>query len=184
MGLLDGRKGLVFGIANDRSIASHIAKAFLAEGAQCGFPYLPGEKNERRVQKALEDTGIASPWLMPCDVSKDADLDATTVNGDVEARSARGRVEANTVNGDIIVRTSAPDRGLDSSTVNGSFTVELPAGTNAEVNLSTVNGRINSEFPMTLEGSINPRRIRADIGNGGPTIRARTVNGNIRLRKL
>lgn len=77
MGLLDGRKGLVFGIANDRSIASHIAKAFLAEGAQCGFPYLPGEKNERRVQKALEDTGIVSPWLMPCDVSKDADLDAT-----------------------------------------------------------------------------------------------------------
>ena len=114
----------------------------------------------------------------------DADIDASTVNGDVEARSARGRVEANTVNGDVIVRTSAPDRGLDYSTVNGSITVELPAGTNAEVNLSTVNGRINSEFPMTLEGSINPRRIRADIGNGGPTIRARTVNGNIRLRKL
>ncbi len=77
MGLLEGRKGLVFGIANDRSIACHIAKAFLAEGAVCGFPYLPGEKNERRVQKALEDTGVGNPWLMPCDVSKDADLDAT-----------------------------------------------------------------------------------------------------------
>lgn len=114
----------------------------------------------------------------------DADIEASTVNGDVEARSARGRVEANTVNGDIVVRTAAPESGLDYSTVNGSITIELPAGTNAEVNLSTVNGRINSEFPMTLEGSINPRRIRADIGNGGPTIRARTVNGSIRLRKL
>lgn len=77
MGLLDGRKGLVFGIANDRSIACHIARAFLAQGAACGFPYLPGEKNERRVSKALEEIGVADPWLLPCDVAKDADLDAT-----------------------------------------------------------------------------------------------------------
>ncbi len=77
MGLLEGRKGLVFGIANDRSIACHIAKAALGEGAQCGFPYLPGEKNERRVSKALEENGVRDGWLLPCDVSKDADLDAT-----------------------------------------------------------------------------------------------------------
>ena len=77
MKLLDGRKGLVFGIANDRSIACHIAKSFIGEGASCGFPYLPGEKNERRVAKALEEIGITDGWLLPCDVSKDSDLDAT-----------------------------------------------------------------------------------------------------------
>ena len=77
MGLLTGRKGLVFGIANDRSIACHISQSFLAEGAACGFPYLPGEKNERRVSKALEEAGVTSPWLIPCDASSDADLDVT-----------------------------------------------------------------------------------------------------------
>jgi enoyl-[acyl-carrier protein] reductase I len=77
MPLLEGRKGLVFGIANDRSIACHIAKSFLGEGAACAFPYLPGEKNEKRAQKALEEIGASNPWLLPCDVSKDADLDAT-----------------------------------------------------------------------------------------------------------
>ncbi|MBI4718748.1 MAG: enoyl-ACP reductase [Planctomycetes bacterium] len=76
MGLLEGRKGLVFGVANDRSIACHIAKSYLAEGAACGFPYLPGEKNERRAAKALEEIGVAKPWLIPCDVSRDEDLDA------------------------------------------------------------------------------------------------------------
>ncbi len=76
MSLLTGRKGLVFGIANDRSIAFHIAQAILKEGAACAFPYLPGEKNERRVAKALEDAGITNPWLIPCDASRDADLDA------------------------------------------------------------------------------------------------------------
>jgi hypothetical protein len=114
----------------------------------------------------------------------DADIVAGTVNGDVEARSTRGRVEASTVNGDVIVRTAAPDRSVEYSTVNGSVTIELPATVNAEVSLSTVNGRISSDFPMTLQGSINPRRIRAELGSGGPMIRANTVNGSIRLRKL
>ncbi|MHC4695720.1 MAG: enoyl-ACP reductase FabI [Planctomycetota bacterium] len=76
MGLLEGHKGLIFGIANDRSIACHIAKSYVAEGAVCGFPHLPGEKNQRRARKALEAIGIADPWLMPCDASKDEDIDA------------------------------------------------------------------------------------------------------------
>lgn len=77
MGLLDGRKGLVFGIANDRSIACHIAKVAMGEGATCAFPYLPGEKNERRVSKALSGVGVTDPWMLPCDVSDDDDLDKT-----------------------------------------------------------------------------------------------------------
>ncbi len=76
MGLLEGRKGLVFGIANDRSIAAHIAGGLCAEGAVCGFPHLPGEKNERRVLKALDGIGVTDPWTIPCDVSNDDDLDA------------------------------------------------------------------------------------------------------------
>jgi len=49
MGLLEGRKGLIFGIANDRSIACSIAACFQAEGAISAFPYLPGEKNDGRL---------------------------------------------------------------------------------------------------------------------------------------
>ena len=114
-----------------------------------------------------------------------ADIEATTVNGDVDARSNGGRVEATTVNGSITVRTTATNAaGLEYETVNGSITIELPANTNANVNLSTVNGRISSDFALTLDGTINPRRIRAKLGEGGPTLRASTVNGSIRLRKL
>ncbi len=112
-----------------------------------------------------------------------ADIRASTVNGDVDARSSAGRVEASTVNGDVTVRTIHGRDGLEYSTVNGSITIELPANTNASVNLSTVNGRISSDFPLTLDGNINPRRIRASLGEGGPTLRASTVNGSIRLRK-
>ncbi len=76
MGILEGKRGLVFGIANDRSYAWYITKAILAQGGQCLFTNLPGEKMERRVRLALEELNVNDPWLAPCDVSKDEDLDA------------------------------------------------------------------------------------------------------------
>lgn len=76
MGLLDGRKGIVFGVANERSIAWHIARNLIEHGAVCGFSYLPGEKMERRARKTIEGGGVSDPWLFPCDVSRDSDLDA------------------------------------------------------------------------------------------------------------
>ncbi len=76
MRLLDGKKGLVFGVANDRSIAWFIASHAIAEGATCAFTHLPGDKMKRRVQKTLEAGGLSDPWLMECDASKDEDLDA------------------------------------------------------------------------------------------------------------
>lgn len=75
MGLLDGRKGLIFGVANDRSIAWHIADQLLKQGASCAFAHLPGEKNERRTRKAIEAGGVTDPCLIPCDVSNDQDID-------------------------------------------------------------------------------------------------------------
>ena len=76
MGLLDGRTGLVFGVANDRSIAWHIARNLIAQGAVCGFVHFPGEKMERRVRKTLEAGGVSDAWLHPCDASRDEDLQA------------------------------------------------------------------------------------------------------------
>ena len=77
MGLLDGKKGLVFGVANDRSIAWYIAKHLIDAGATCAFTHLPGEKMERRVRRTIEAGGVAEPWLVECDASKDEDLDRT-----------------------------------------------------------------------------------------------------------
>lgn len=73
MGLLDGKNGLVFGVANEWSIAWHVARRAADEGATVGFPHLPGEKMARRVQRTVESIGDA--WLYGCDVSNDAELD-------------------------------------------------------------------------------------------------------------
>lgn len=76
-GLMAGKKGLVVGIANDRSYASFITQCLVKAGAQCYFTHLPGEKMERRIRNALSDLGVQDPWLHPMDAGSDADLDAT-----------------------------------------------------------------------------------------------------------
>jgi enoyl-[acyl-carrier protein] reductase I len=76
MSLLSGKIGLIVGIANERSYAWYIAKSLVEHGARCAFTHLPGEKNERRTRRAVEALGIAEPWLVPLDASKDAELDA------------------------------------------------------------------------------------------------------------
>ena len=73
---MQGKKGLVVGIANDRSYATYITESLLKAGAQCAFTHLPGEKMERRCRNALQELGVENPWLMPMDAGNDADLDA------------------------------------------------------------------------------------------------------------
>ena len=80
MGLFEGKKGVVFGIANERSIAWAITQALHAEGAQMGFTHLPDKdpvrpKNENKVRKLVEPLG--AKFVIPCNVQDDAQLDGT-----------------------------------------------------------------------------------------------------------
>ncbi len=75
MGLMDGKRGLVVGIANDRSYAYFIAESLLKHGAECLFTHLPGDKMKRRVRKAIEQLGVGDLWLESMDAGDDDDLD-------------------------------------------------------------------------------------------------------------
>ncbi len=76
MGLMDGKTGLIVGIANERSYAYYIAESLIREGATCLFTHLPGEKMERRVRKACESLGVDDPWLKPLNAANDEELDS------------------------------------------------------------------------------------------------------------
>jgi len=72
-GLMSGRRGMVMGVANDRSIAWGIARALAAHGAELAFTY-QGEALGKRVGPLAESVG--AKLVIPCDVGDDADLDA------------------------------------------------------------------------------------------------------------
>ena len=71
--LMDGKRGLVMGVANDRSLAWGIASVLSAHGAQLAFSY-QGEALGKRVRPLAASVG--SDFVEPCDVSDDASLDS------------------------------------------------------------------------------------------------------------
>ncbi len=73
MGLLEGKNALIFGLANERSIAWGITQAFKREGAQIGISYA-GEALERRVKPLAEQ--VDCKWVEECDVTKDEHIAA------------------------------------------------------------------------------------------------------------
>ena len=68
-----GKRGLVMGVANERSIAWGIAKTIAAQGAELAFTY-QGDALERRVRPLAES--VDSKLILPCDVTDQASLDA------------------------------------------------------------------------------------------------------------
>lgn len=73
-GLMQGKRGLIMGLANDRSLAWGIAKKLREQGAELAFSY-QGEALERRVRPLAAELG--SDFLIDCDVSDMAELDKT-----------------------------------------------------------------------------------------------------------
>ncbi|MCD8563120.1 MAG: SDR family oxidoreductase, partial [Alphaproteobacteria bacterium] len=71
---LKGKKGLIMGVANDRSIAWGIAEAAHQAGAELAFTY-QGEALEKRVRPLAEQIG--AKIVLPCDVTDEPSLDAT-----------------------------------------------------------------------------------------------------------
>ena len=80
-GLMQGKRGLIMGVANNHSIAWGIAKAVAAEGAELAFTY-QGDALGKRVKPLAEELG--SDFLLPCDVEDLGSVDA--VFAEIEKR--------------------------------------------------------------------------------------------------
>src|SRR5438552_16660469 len=73
MSQLAGKTGIIFGVANKRSIAWAIAQAWARAGATLAFTY-QGERLKENVEE-LAGTFGSDTLLMPCDVTRDADIE-------------------------------------------------------------------------------------------------------------
>ncbi len=71
--LMQGKRGLIMGVANDRSLGWGIAEACAAQGAELAFTFL-GDSLERRVRPLAASVG--SDLVLPCDVGDEASIDA------------------------------------------------------------------------------------------------------------
>lgn len=111
-------------------------------------------------------------------------IDAHTTNGTINAESSGGSVEAMTTNGNINVRMAKlPTQGASYHTTNGTVTLTLPDGIDADLQARTTNGSVISDFDITMSGTLSRSNLSGRIGRGGPRLSVATTNGNIRIEK-
>jgi DUF4097 and DUF4098 domain-containing protein YvlB len=112
-------------------------------------------------------------------------IDFTALNGGVVLRRVGGSVHGSTTNGGIVVDL-AGDRWdgetLDVRTTNGGIVISVPENYSAHLETGTVNGGLSIDFPVTVQGKIS-RELAVNLGSGGPTVRAMTTNGGVRIRR-
>lgn len=110
------------------------------------------------------------------------DIDFATVNGGVRLTDIGGNVRGGTTNGGVTVRLTGSawqGEGLDVETTNGGVRIEVPVGYSARVDAAAVNGGVRVG-PARSAGR-RGRRVETLLGDGGALLRARTVNGGIRV---
>ena len=111
------------------------------------------------------------------------DIKAETTNGKVDLKEIIGNVSAKSTNGSINSQIIEIDevKEMNLRTTNGSISLNLPKGINADFDARTSNGKIYSEFPILVKGEISKSHITGKINDGGPLIYIKTTNGNIEI---
>lgn len=115
----------------------------------------------------------------------DGVLMAETTNGGLVLTDLAGDVHATTVNGGVQLQLSGSrwnGAGLFAQSTNGGISATAPDHYSAHLVAETEHGGISVDFPITIQGSIR-NQIDTNLGEGGPTIEVKTVNGGVSLAK-
>ena len=113
------------------------------------------------------------------------DIDFRVSNGGVRLEGVGGDVRGRTTNGGINATLTGgtwDGEGLDVETTNGGIRLQVPSDYSARLESGTVNGQIHIDFPVTVQGRVG-REISTTLGEGGPLVRVRTVNGGVRISR-
>ncbi len=116
----------------------------------------------------------------------EGDIRFETLNGGVSLKDLAGDVTGRTTNGGLSIELEGnrwDGEGLNVQTTNGGVKMKIPEDYSANLESKTTNGGIHIDFPVTVKGRIN-RRIKTQLGDGGPMIRAITTNGGVHIKRM
>jgi hypothetical protein len=107
--------------------------------------------------------------------------------GSIELQEIGGLIKAKTIKGDIKAELAGTKQkgAQEFSTVKGNIELQFDNAVNADIKAETVDGKIEVDDDLNLQVSKQPigQHVAGHIGAGGDGILAKTVNGNIKLKK-
>ena len=114
----------------------------------------------------------------------DGPLDLKGLNGRAELGLVSESASIDGINGSIVVGLNKlSDRGVQIHGVNGGIELRLASGLNADLTAKGMNGSVKSEISEVTVEKTDWSRYSARIGNGGPEIEIKGINGNVRLTR-
>lgn len=203
MSTLEGKIGVVFGVANKRSIAWSIAQAWHAAGAKLAFTY-QGDRLKANVEDLAASLGGQDTVLLPCDVTKDEDIDKVfdslksefgkldlllhsiafapkeALEGDFVGTSREAFLTAHNISAYSLVALS---RGAAPLMIHGGSIVAMTYyGSEKVVPKYNVMGVAKASLEAStryLAYDLGPQKIRVNCISAGPmnTLAARGIGG-------
>ena len=113
-------------------------------------------------------------------------LRAHTGDGAIRVRGRFDQLELTTGDGGIEVTVlpgSQMSSGWNLQTGDGHMTLELPSDFKATLDMHTNDGHMDLDIPLTVTGRYGQNSVRGDLNGGGNTLRVRTGDGSIRLKR-
>ena len=204
MASLEGKTGIVFGVANKRSIAWAIAQSLAREGMRLAFTY-QGERLKESVE-ALTSASMPGSLLLPCDVTNDAEIDAVfarvgeefgqldallhsvayapkeDLEGDFINTSREGFKLAHDISAYSLVALTRAALPLFEKAGGGSVLALTYLGATKAVEGYNVMGVAKASLEASmryLAANLGPRNIRVNALSAGPvnTLAARGIHG-------
>jgi enoyl-[acyl-carrier protein] reductase I len=203
MAMLEGKTGIVFGVANKRSIAWAIAQALSREGMRLAFTY-QGERLKESVESLA--SALPQPMILPCDVTSDTDIDNVfshvgeafgrldclihsvayapreDLEGDFVNTSREGFKIAHDISAYSLVALTRAALPLFEKAGGGSVVALTYHGAVAAVEGYNVMGVAKASLEACvryLAANLGPRNVRVNAVSAGPvnTLAARGIKG-------
>jgi DUF4097 and DUF4098 domain-containing protein YvlB len=119
--------------------------------------------------------------------SLDGPLFAHTGDGNLKVEGRFEDLEAGTGDGNVEVEAATGSRmgtGWSLHTGDGNVTLRCAGDLNADLDAHTGDGKIHLDFPITVAGQLRENTIEGKLNGGGPTLKLRSGDGDIRIEKF
>lgn len=117
----------------------------------------------------------------------DGDLDADSGDGRIDVAGRFDSLRLQSGDGSVTAEVRSGSKIAGDWSVrsgDGSVTLRLPDGLNADLDAHTGDGHITLDFPVTMQGDLSRSTIRGKIGAGGPPLVVHTGDGSIHISKI
>jgi putative adhesin len=113
--------------------------------------------------------------------SSPGDVVAGTGSGSINLGNVQGAVKAETGSGSLEI-SGQPTSPWKLETGSGDVSLQVGSGARFTLDAQTGSGSVKTDLPLTMRGSLDKHHVTGTVNGGGPTIKAETGSGDIRIQ--